>query len=75
MIAHDAAEAGPEDEATAVQIIQVSADHAEQPAEVPLRPGLVRMELDLRRFRFDQQTDLQAAFIVAGGLSEQIRVA
>jgi hypothetical protein len=31
-VAHRAAEPGPEDEATGVEIVEISPDHAEQPA-------------------------------------------
>ena len=66
MIAHDATKARPENKATAVQVVEVGSDHAEQSAEVPLAPSLVRMELEFGRFRLDDRPDLQAAFLVAG---------
>ena len=71
VVTHRAAEAGAEDKTARVQIVEVGSHYAEESAEVPLTPSLVRMELKFGRFRLDDRPDLQAAFLVACRVPEQ----
>lgn len=75
IIANGAAEAGPVSEPAGVEIIEVRADDGEQTPKVRVGPGRTVVDLDLRRFGFDERPDFETTFVRAGCLTIQVRVA